>query len=212
MTKETMTMHKALSEREILEDRIESVLKESTFCHANRVSNKKILGVTIDQFEKSARSAYDKVSDMISRYTALVRGIHQSNSVTKVLICGEEYTVAEAISMKDRGIAVKTSLLNTLANQYKAGMALIQNLNDTDVIAKADKFISEMSLSGKETDPAYVSKVRNDFIEKNSYELVDPLGIRLKIEELQDWVDKFTSEVDSALSVSNAITTITIEY
>lgn len=212
MTQETMTLHKALAERSIIEDRIETILDNSMFCCSNRASNKKVGGVTLDQFEKNAHSNFDKVSDLISRYSALVQGIHQSNAITKVVICGEEYTVAEAISIKDRGIDVKRSLLNALTNQYNVAMRNIQSFNEADVFAKADKFISDMSISGKDADPAYVAKMRDDYIEKNSYELVDPLGIRGKIEELQNWIDGFTSEVDSALSVSNAVTTITIEY
>lgn len=213
MTTETMTVHKALAERKILDDRIESELEKATFCCANRSSNKKVQGVSIEDFKKNAKSSYDRVSDLISRFCAISKAIHQSNAMTTVVICGETYSIAEAISMKDRGIELKECLLNVLTRQHDAAMRKIQSQNETDVLSKADKFIAELYSSGKDnTDPDDIAKAREDFISKNSYELLDPLNIKAKMEALQDEIDSFSAEVDSALSVSNATTTITIEY
>lgn len=43
-------------------------------------------------------------------------------------------------------------------------------------------------------------------------ELIDPVNILEKIEALEVEIADFTTEVDSALSVSNALTEITVEY
>ena len=52
----------------------------------------------------------------------------------------------------------------------------------------------------------------NTYIKANTMTLLDPLGIEAKIEELDDMINTFLPEVDAALSVSNAVTTITVEY
>lgn len=55
-------------------------------------------------------------------------------------------------------------------------------------------------------------KARKSYIEANTMELIDPVNILEKIEALEVEIADFTTEVDSALSVSNALTEITVEY
>ena len=69
-------------------------------------------------------------------------------------------------------------------------------------------------MGGKEvkTDSAEFTTAVDTYIKSNTMTLLDPLGIEKKIEELDDMINSFLPEVDAALSVSNAVTTITIEY
>ena len=66
----------------------------------------------------------------------------------------------------------------------------------------------------KDADPETVAKIRNTYLEQNSMELVDGLtkGCTQIIEDLQSQINSFNNEIDSALSVSNAITQITFSY
>lgn len=43
-------------------------------------------------------------------------------------------------------------------------------------------------------------------------ELVDPIGIDDEMKRLDDIISSFSVEIDAALSVSNALTEITVEY
>ena len=43
-------------------------------------------------------------------------------------------------------------------------------------------------------------------------ELVDPIGVLKVIEQLNEQINAFEVNVDSALSVSNALTTIDVTY
>lgn len=43
-------------------------------------------------------------------------------------------------------------------------------------------------------------------------ELIDPVGLEKRIEELDSMITAFMTEIDAALSVSNALTTIEITY
>ena len=58
MNKETMTVHKALSELKLLDDRINKVIYTSIFCEANKHSNEKIGGVPIEEAKKGMQGAY----------------------------------------------------------------------------------------------------------------------------------------------------------
>ena len=49
-------------------------------------------------------------------------------------------------------------------------------------------------------------------MEQTSYDIVTGFDIQKVIDELTNKIDSFKSDVDSALSVSNALTVIEFEY
>ena len=108
MTKETMTVHKALAEIKILRDRIQSEIFNSVFVSCKKNSQSKISGMDVDEYEKIITGCYDKDVDLMSRLEALQRAVMLSNAVTKVKIKigenEEERTVAEAINMKNNSM------------------------------------------------------------------------------------------------------------
>ena len=57
-----------------------------------------------------------------------------------------------------------------------------------------------------------IKKVRADFIAAQTMELVDPIKIADEMEKLEKQITTFSVEIDAALSVSNALTEITVEY
>ena len=52
MTSEKMTVHKALAELKLLDDRIEKAIKENIYCVAKKHADEKINGVSLADFEK----------------------------------------------------------------------------------------------------------------------------------------------------------------
>lgn len=212
MTQETMTIHKALSELKLLDDRIQKAIAENIGCVANKHSNEKINGIPLEEYEILIQSRYDKANDLINRRKAIKRAVVLSNAVTKVKISDIEYTVAEAIEMKNHGVEFEKMLMNSLRFQYNNAQATIKKENE-NLEERADKYATEL-YGNKESkvNPVDVDKVKNDFLTQNSYELVDPLKVLEKIEDLEKKISDFMADVDSALSVSNALTEITIQY
>lgn len=213
MTTERMTVHKALAELKLLDDRILKTIKSSVFCVANKHSNQKIGGVDLEEYKNSIYSGYDKAVSLIARRKAIKKAVVLSNAVTKVKIGGVEYTVAEAIEMKNHGIDFEGTLMDAMKMQYEKAMIVIKNENGNDLEERADKYVTAIygQKEGK-SNGSDIEKVREDFLISNQYELVDPLGVLERIEELETWITSFLSEVDAALSVSNALTEIEISY
>jgi hypothetical protein len=213
MTNEKMTVHKALAELKIIDDRINKAIQESTFCIANKHSNEKIKGVSIDEVKKIIQGGYDKSRDLISRRNAIKRAVVLSNAVTKVKVGDAEYTVAEAIEMKNHGVTFKEYLMNTMIGQYKSAQAVILKENGTDLEKRAEQYVTGLygSKEGK-TNTDDFEKTKQDFMRANTYELIDPLSILDKISTLEKEITDFKVEIDAALSVSNAITEIEISY
>lgn len=213
MTTETMTIHKALAELKILDARIAKEIQIGSYCAANKHSNEKINGIPISDFEKAVQGTYDKVTDLLKRQEAIKRAVTLSNAKTVVNVSGKDYTVAEAIWMKNHGIEFKSLLINTMDRQYKQAQAEVNRQNGDDLEKRADQYVTAIygQKEGK-TNSADIEKVRKDFLEANSFEIIDPINVPEKLEALRKEVDSFMAEVDSALSVSNALTEITIEY
>lgn len=212
MTTETMTIHRGLAELKVLDSRIEKEINQTNFAYANRHSNSKIGGETIDTVKENIKSNYDKINSLMARKSAIKRAIDLSNSKTIVKINDEEMTVVEAINMKNHGISDYQLLLIKLESAYRNSVVKINQENST-LEDKAENYVVSM-YGGKDTktDASIIKKAKEDFIESNSYDLVDGIGVVKEIDKLKDKIDRFSAEVDAILSESNAITQISIEY
>lgn len=213
MTKETMTVHKALAELKILDARIYNTINEATYCKAKKHSANKVNGIEVDEFVKSVQSDYDQTADLINRRKAIKRAVCLSNATTKVNISGGEYTVAEAIEMRNHGVELDKMFLQEMSEQYAEAQKTITDMNGKELEDRADKYVIAIygQKDGK-TNIAEIDKLKNDFLVSNQYEMIDPMNVKEKIKTVQDFVDSFMAEVDSALSCSNALTQITFEY
>jgi len=209
---EQMTVHKALSELKIIGSRIDNAIEETSFVVANRHSNSKINGVDIKEFVKNMKAKHQSAEDLIKRRDALKRAVVLSNATTKVNIAGAEFTVAEAIEMKNTGISYKEGLLLGMREQYDDAINHCARENEI-LPRKADEYIMGMYQSKDITKMSDdMQKARNEYIAQNTYELVESIKILDEIEKLGEEIANFTSEVDSVLSVSNALTTISFSY
>lgn len=214
MTKETMNVHKALSELKILDDRIFKSYGNQAFVFANKHANTKVNGVPIEEYKKEIESAFQRTTDLIARRDAIKRAVVQSNAATKVTVAGKEYTVAEAIEAKNHGIPTRREFLRHLVANNDLARKSAERANGSELEQRADAYI--VSMYGKQTDAKGLSdemrKTREDFIKAQTMEIVDPLRITEIIKKMTDELDAFTVEVDAALSTSNAVTEITVEY
>ena len=213
MTTEKMTVHKALAELKIIDDRIISAINDGTYCIANKHSNDKIKGVSVEEYKGVMQGYYDKAIDLIKRRNAIKRAVVLSNATTKVSVNGEEYTRAEAIEMKNHGVEFDEMMLEALKKQYNKAQAEILKQNGDDLEKRADEYVIGLygSKEGK-TDASNVEKIKKEFMTANTFELVDPIKILDKINVLEEKIASFKAEVDAALSVSYAITEIEISY
>jgi len=211
--KETMTVHKALAELKVLTSRISDAMNDQTFVVANKHSNTKIGGKPIDEYCREVKEKYQSVRTLINRRNAIKRAVILSNAVTKVTIAGREYTVAEAIDMKSSGVGFLIDLRNRMVSQLHSSMAMAERENGDRLNDRTDSYIKSMyGATDLKNMSDEVQKTREAFIAAQTVELVDPLSAAKESESLQDLIDSFASEVDAALSVSNALTTVEVEY
>lgn len=216
MTHETMTVHKALAELKIIDDRIDSAISNVLFITAVKNGTKKINGVDVESYKETVRSSYQKANDLINRRNAIKRAVVMSNAVTKVTVAGVEYTVAEAIDMKNHGLDGMKMMLNTMVRQHRDATYNFNKYSGEALELKANEYVmnilgSQGNTSDK-TDVKQVQALHDSYVANNEFVMIDPIDIEKKIEDIRNRIVEFETDVDAALSVSNAVTTIDIEY
>lgn len=211
--KETMTVHKALCELKVLGDRIDKEISTLTFLGACKHSTQKIDGVLVKDYIENTRAKYKSVMTLVNRRNAIKQAVILSNAVTKVTIGKKEYTVAEAIDMKSNGVRYLRDILGKMEGHWARAQAMAERENGEKLDLRADAYVkslyegSDMKNLSKE-----LQELRENFVASQMVDIIDPINIQKEMQTIRDHIDSFTTEVDSALSVSNALTTVDIEY
>lgn len=212
-TTETMSIHKALCELKVIGDRIEKTMGKVPFVLANEHANRKIQGISIEEFIAQIKSAHQSTVDLIARREAIKCAVVKSNAVTKVTVAGKEYTVAEAIEMKNHGMDFIRMLKTKLSSELDRAKRLAEMANGQNLENRADGYIKNLyGTTDMKNLTEEANAARKTFIEQHTTELVDPLKAADMVTALENQFYDFMSEVDAALSVSNSLAEITITY
>ncbi|MDU2291200.1 MAG: hypothetical protein E7D69_14115 [Clostridium celatum] len=209
---EQILVTKGLNELKLLDSRINRKIEEGEFIAAAKLSVQNVNGKTTKEaYKANAKADYQSIVDLIKRRNNIKSAIIQSNAVTKVDIAGKIMTVAEAIDKKS-SIEYEISLLEKLTMQYKTSSDIIIKENE-----KVDYSIEQLlntayGKEGKEkiTQASY-DAIAEPYRKANEYGLVDALDGEKLIKEMKDKIERFLSEVDTALQISNSTTIINIE-
>lgn len=206
---EKMTITRGLSEKKLLGKRI-----EQHFARFQPVAV--VIGENIPvgfkskkAFEDYARSCYDEIRDELDRYDRIVQAIADSNAVTKVTICGREYTVARALEKKKFLSTVASDYLNNLKYFYTERENEYATLLREEKI-KEDKEFDTFVGKDKGLREDELKVTRKIISDRHKVEFIDPLGLRGIIEKMDKEQADFLMNVDIVLTESNSRTEIEI--
>ena len=207
-----ITITRALAELKLLDSRI--LKKSGDLKIVDIFQNRKDLalrsGDTKAVFEEQAKSSLQSVEDLIERRKKIKSAILISNATVKVKIGGVEYAVIEAIERKN-SITYDQNLLNKMRKQVVEAKGEISKQ-----APKLDQDVKDMinkSLAGDQPT-AEENKANEEmatrFFEANVLRFMDPCEVEKKIEQLDEQIDTFLTEVDFVLSESNSRTEIEV--
>ena len=216
---EKMLITQALDERDFLIKKITDKITSFKSIDFAKHNESKTWGEKKDrkEFEAEAKAAYQQICDLISRYDRIEAAIVASNAVTKIITSYGEYTIAAAIALRNRlrkselvaQNAFEDLLIKKIQHDYARCLSEVEDKNSIlDVTAENMR----MSILGKD------NKIREDkplevvesYVKENKAELVDPLGVLKKLEELNARRSGLLKELETQIKVSNATTFITI--
>jgi hypothetical protein len=209
MTKQKMTIHRALSELKLIDSKIEKQINEivpSGIYQKGKLINNY---VKEEDFSASAKSKFDSVNDLIARKNAIKSAIVEANGVTKVKVSEKEMTIADAINFK-AVVKFKKKLIETLKARQQQSVAQLNQQNT--IVEQNVQRILEATF-GKENVKAGkddVESVRKPYMDANEFHLFDPLKVAEKVEAMEKEVGNFEMEVDAVLSEINAVTFIEV--
>lgn len=207
-----MTVSQALAERTLLRKKIEQSIKDDGFllCIANKASETRIHGIIKTKCIENMKSDYQSLTDKMARLQGIETALAKHNSESDVEIAGFVYKKSEAIALKQYGMIYYRELLDEMKHQYRTekSKADIANRNLEE---KSGKYMAE-NFGTKEKGTDDYEAERQRWIENNEFEVVDPLNIKQKIDELDKYISDFELNVDTALSISNATNEIEIFY
>lgn len=207
-----MTVQRALNELKIIDERLNKRLQEFTIIGTKKVSETRVVETreSVVEFENRAKGVLDSVDGLLKRKNALKHAIMQSNATTMIEVGGKTYSVMTAIDRKrtiESEKLVVRQMRDMLAHaEYKMNQ---ENVKMESYIQRQTNAMAGGDLSSKKDD--YIIAFEKSYREQNSWELVDPLKVRDLIEEREQEILMFDLEIDTALTVSNAITKIEIE-
>lgn len=215
---EKMLITQALDERDLLVKKINDKIRKARFVDSAKRNEEKVVNEKIvkEEFTQQAKAQYQQILDLIERYQRLDGAIVNSNANTFVETSYGKYSVASAIALRGRlrGTSIYDTdadfegiLYDKLHHDYAEAVQISDAKNQRLQSTAEDM---RLSILGKD------SKVKEDkplevveaYVRENTSELVDPLNIQKKMEELLERKDGLLRELDTLIKVSNATTSI----
>lgn len=217
---EKMLVTQALDERDLLVKKIQDKIVKASFTDVKKHNEKKVLDrrVIEETFRQEAESAYQQIMDLIDRFQKIDAAIVASNAAAMIHTSFGDYTVAGAISLRSRmrgsgsyddEADFEQSLFKKMKAELDKRLISIENKNKQLESAAEGMRLSILGKDSKVKDDKPLEVV-NTYVQENTAELVDPLDVRKKVDEIQEKRAKLLSELDTQIKVSNATTFIEI--
>lgn len=217
---ERMLVTQALDERDLLVKKITDKIAKASFADTKKRNEAKVMDgrITEEDFRKAAESSYQQIMDLILRFQKIDAAIVASNAVTMIQTSFGEYTVAGAISLRSRmrgsgsyedEADFEYNLCKKMKSELDKRLLTIESKNKQLESTAENMRLSILGKDSKAKDDKPLEVV-NTYVQENTTELVDPLDVQKKIDEMQEKRAKLLSELDTQIKVSNATTFIEI--
>lgn len=201
---ETLLMTQALDERDLLRKRIMDKITKTTWVAVSDVT------------EEEIHSAYQSVLDLIERYKRLESAIIRSNATTMITIEGATMSVAEAIALRNRLHSNSASARVMACFENQLAFSIEECYNKAVQVAdrknldveRAGKDMMQSLVGGESTEKEIAAELVNKYIEQNKITIINPLGAENLVEEIRTDLITLNKDIETAIKVSNATTTI----
>ena len=121
---EKMLITQALTEKETLQDEICRLIQEAKFCFADTICEReektRQKKLNEEEFSRNAQELFEKIQEKIKRYYQIEEAIIVSNAKVKIHTQAGEFTVAGAVSLRNRlegRVLIRIAVLKLLWNR-----------------------------------------------------------------------------------------------
>ena len=220
MEKNKLLITQALDEKALLVKRIRDKIELSNLIDVKKHNEEKVYFTkeAEDEFKKNALAAYQQIVDLIDRYQKLEAAIIVSNATTQLETSYGIMSVAAAISLRNRlrdcevrgaKEAFEYMLEAHMQQNYTGALETLEEKNQALQATAANMRLTILGKEKQTKDDAGLEVVEA-YVKENTMELVDPLGVLKKMEELKQKRMTLITELDTLIKISNATTFIEI--
>lgn len=220
MMEKKMLVTQALDQRDLLVKKICDKIRKASFTETKKHNEEKVMErrVTQKEFEKEARSSYQQIIDLIHWYDKVDQAILRSNAETIIETSYGTMSIANALALRSR-LSCSNAYDSDSNFEGNLMMKLQEELNEKiRVMEQKNKGLQNaaetmrLSILGKDTKTKDETplKVVDVYVQENTTELIDPLNVRKKIDELNERRETILNELDTKIKVSNATTFVEI--
>ena len=217
---EEMLVTQALDERDLLVKKINDKIQKASFVDTMKHNQDKVFANQTgkDVYVGQAESAYQQITDLIARYQKIDAAITESNAKTWIETVYGSYTVAAAISLRSRLRGAGTygdeadfegRLSRKMEEEYQSRIQFMDQKNRQLQTTAEEMRLSILGRDAKTKDEKPLGVVEA-YVKENTTELVDPLKVEKKIEDLEEKRNTLLRELDTQIKVSNATTFIEV--
>ena len=205
---QSMSITQALAELKLLDKRLEKASNLNGWV----MLSTKTQPVDEEKLKKKGAAEYQSYTDLLNRRNRIKNAVVLSNANTLVRIGAGESAfkgaVAEAIEYKS-SIKYKQRLLDGMKEMLmNVRQQYEEHKRNGD--ARLERLLASELGKDVRTNPETIAALTSSFQETNNAELVDPLNLAKKVEDLEEEIENFLMNVDWVLSETNGKTMITV--
>ena len=211
---EKMIVTQALDERDLLKKKIRDAIAKCDFVAVQKPGDDVIAQdkQKVADYEAEVKASFQSIRDMMDRYTRLDAAILLANATTKIEVAGKTMTRAAAINlrkmMKGQGLAdtdftvVMIRKMTTDLDRARLKIARSQEVADRQREVMSNSLVSSDKKVLSEDNLKSITAYCDNLVLK----LVDPIDIEKTIADMQEEWDNLTTNLESAIRISNATT------
>ena len=211
---EKMIVTQALDERDLLKKKIRDAIAKCDFVAVQKPGDDVIAQdkQKVADYEAEVKASFQSIRDMMDRYTRLDAAILLANATTKIEVAGKTMTRAAAINlrkmMKGQGLAdtdftdVMIRKMTTDLDRARLKIARSQEVADRQREVMSNSLVSSDKKVLSEDNLKSITAYCDNLVLK----LVDPIDIEKTIADMQEKWDSLTTNLESAIRISNATT------
>ncbi|MCI6240156.1 MAG: hypothetical protein MR625_02900 [Clostridium sp.] len=211
---EKMIVTQALDERDLLKKKIRDAIAKCDFVAVQKPGDDVIAQdkQKVADYEAEVKASFQSIRDMMDRYTRLDAAILLANATTKIEVAGKTMTRAAAINlrkmMKGQGLAdtdftdAMIRKMTTDLDRARLKIAKSQEVADRQREVMSNSLVSSDKKVLSEDNLKSITAYCDNLVLK----LVDPIDIEKTIADMQEKWDNLTTNLESAIRISNATT------
>ena len=211
---EKMIVTQALDERDLLKKKIRDAIAKCDFVAVQKPGDDVIAQdkQKVADYEAEVKASFQSIRDMMDRYTRLDAAILLANATTKIEVAGKTMTRAAAINlrkmMKGQGLAdtdftdAMIRKMTTDLDRARLKIARSQEVADRQREVMSTSLVSSDKKVLREDNLKSITAYCDNLVLK----LVDPIDIEKTIADMQEKWDNLSTNLESAIRISNATT------